>query len=173
MADPVFRRARSLLALALLGLGGCAGVGLGPAGTDPFRLSGLGSSGDPAHDASMQLVLDGLDADVAANPDLALVLYERSLQVDPTNAYAYLAIARHRVDGPDPESAFVFLDRAEILLESQGSLSPGAQAHLAGLRGAAHLASGRRAEGLSHLERARELAPRTWSDGRLDARELR
>ena len=167
------RLARSLLGLGLVGLAGCATGGLGAAGTDPFRLSALGPSGDPAHDASIQLVLDGLDADVAANPDLALVLYERSLQVDPTNAYAYLAIARHRVAGPDPESAFVFLDRAEILLDSQGALSPGVRAHLSGLRGSAHLASGRREAGLSYLEQARELAPRTWSDGRLDARELR
>jgi tetratricopeptide (TPR) repeat protein len=121
----------------------------------------------------MRLVLEGLDADASADPDAALVRYERSLQVDPTNPYAYLALARHRVDGEDPGSALPFLDKAQALLEAQGELSPGVEAHVEGLRGSALLASGRRGEAMPLLERARSLAPAAWSDGRLEPEELR
>jgi len=48
-----------------------------------------------------------------------------------------------------------------------------ALSHLDGLRGAALLASRRRTEALPLLERARSLAPEAWSDGQLDADELR
>jgi hypothetical protein len=179
-ADPPgseHRSARSIapicLALALLA-SGCAGV-LGPGAGDggSFHLSDLASEGDPAFRASMRIVLDGLDADVAGDPDLALVRYERSLQVDPTNPYAYLALARHRVEGEDPGSALPFLDKSRALLRAQGALSPGVEAHLDGLRGSALLASRRRTEALPLLERARTLSPGAWSDGRLDADELR
>ena len=171
------RSARSLACLCLvlaLAAFGCAGV-LGPgAGMgDTFRLSDHASEGDPAFRASMRIVLDGLDADLAGDPDLALVRYERSLQVDPTNPYAYLALARHRVEGEDPESALPFLDKSKALLRAEGALSPGVEAHLDGLRGAALLASRRRTEALPLLERARALAPEAWSDGQLDADELR
>jgi tetratricopeptide (TPR) repeat protein len=158
--------------LALLAAG-CAGV-LGPgAGESDFHLSDLAAEGDPAFRASMRIVLDGLDADVAGDLDLALVRYERSLQVDPMNPYAYLALARHRVEGEDPASALPFLDKSRALLRAQGELSPGVEAHLDGLRGAALLASRRRVEALPLLDRARSLAPGPWSDGRLDADELR
>jgi tetratricopeptide (TPR) repeat protein len=118
-------------------------------------------------------VLDGLDADEAGRRDSALVLYERALQVDPINPYAYLAIARHRVEGEDPESALPFLDKAETLLESRGELSLGAEAHITGLRGTVLLATGRRSEAFQHFEEARTLDPLTWSDGRLSPSELR
>ncbi len=177
---PTARRPRAtrpsvgLLLIFVLGVSGCAGV-FGPGGgeAETFHLSDQASSGDPAFRASMRLVLDGLDADADAAPDLALVRYERSLQVDPTNAYAYLALARHRVDGEDPDSALPFVDKAKALLEVRGELSPGVEAHLDGLRGSALLASGRRAEAMPFLDRARALAPVTWSDGRLDPEELR
>jgi tetratricopeptide (TPR) repeat protein len=164
-----------VLCLAIaLAAAGCAGV-LGPGGDagESFHLSELASEGDPAFRASLRIVLDGLDADLAGDPDLALVQYERSLQVDPTNPYAYLALARHRVEGEDPASALPFLDKARALLRAQGALTPGVEAHLDGLRGAALLASRRRAEAVPLLERARELSPDAWSDGRLDADELR
>ena len=169
------RSARSFVQLALvlaLAAFGCAGV-LGPGGGGDFHLSELASEGDPAFRASMRIVLDGLDADVAGDPDLALVRYERSLQVDPMNPYAYLALARHRVEGEDPASALPFLDKSRALLRAQGELTPGVEAHLDGLRGAALLASRRRNEAVPLLERARSLAPGAWSDGRLDADELR
>ena len=161
-----------VLVVALAALG-CAGI-LGPGiGAETFHLSDQATSGDPAYRASMRLVLDGLDADAAADPDRALVRYERSLQVDATNPYAYLALARHRVEGEDPLSALPFLDKTEALLRAQGELSRGVEAHLDGLRGSALLASRRRTEALPLLERARSLAPAAWSDGRLDPEELR
>jgi tetratricopeptide (TPR) repeat protein len=160
-----------LCALAALG---CAGVfGPGGLGAETFHLSDVATQGDPAFRASMRLVLDGLDSDAAGDPDLALVRYERALQVDATNPYAYLALARHQVEGEDPPSALPFLDKAQALLRAQGELSPGVEAHLDGLRGSALLASRRRDAALPLLERARSLAPQAWSDGRLDPEELR
>lgn len=147
---------------------GCAGLR-----SEPVRLSDHTQDGDAAHRASMLLVVQGLDADANFEPDLARDLYQRALQVDPMNAYAYLAIARHRVEGRSPSSALPFLDKAQALLEADGALTPGAEAHLAGLRGAALLASGRRDEALPLLEQARRLEPGVWSDGRLDPEELR
>jgi hypothetical protein len=178
-ADPCAAERRSWRSLAPLCLvialvaAGCAGV-LGPGGGgESFHLSDVASGGDPAFRASMRIVLDGLDADLAGDPDLALVRYERSLQVDPMNPYAYLALARHRVEGEDPASALPFLDKSRALLRAQGALTPGVEAHLDGLRGAALLASRRRSEAVPLLDRARSLAPGAWSDGRLDADELR
>jgi hypothetical protein len=179
-AAPLAAERRSSCSPSLLGLvlalaaAGCAGVlGPGGGGGESFHLSDVASEGDPAFRASMRIVLDGLDADLAGDPDLALVRYERSLQVDPTNPYAYLALARHRVEGEDPASALPFLDKSRALLRAQGALTPGVEAHLDGLRGAALLASRRRSEAVPLLERARSLAPGAWSDGRLDADELR
>ena len=147
---------------------GCAGLR-----TESVRVSDQIDDGDAAHRASMLLVVQGLEADTNFEPDMARDLYQRALQVDPMNAYAYLAIARHRVDGTNPSSALSFIDKASALFEAQGSLTPGVEAHLAGLRGAALLASGRRDEALPLLGRAHDLAPLVWSDGRLDAEELR
>ncbi len=156
--------------LVLLGvvLQACAGPR-----SESVRISEQTEGGDPARRASMLLVVEGLEADANFEPDLARDLYQRALQVDPMNAYAYLAIARHRVEGVQPASALPFLDKARALLEVEGSLTPGAEAHLAGLTGAALLASGRRDEALPLLEQARRLEPGVWSDGRLDAEELR
>ena len=176
--DASEHRSAHAVAALLLGLAfaalGCAGV-FGPGGTGrgAFHLSDVATGGDPAFRASMRLVLDGLDADAAGDPDLALVRYERSLQVDATNPYAYLALSRHRVEGEDPRSALPFLDKARALLRAQGELSPGVEAHLDGLRGSAFLESRRQSEALPLLERARSLDPEAWSDGRLDAEELR
>jgi tetratricopeptide (TPR) repeat protein len=149
-------------------LQGCAGLR-----SESVRVSHQIDDGDAAHRASMLLVVQGLDADANFEPDMARALYQRALQVDPANAYAYLAIARHRVDGRNPISALPIIDKASALFEAKGSLTPGAEAHLTGLRGAALLASGQRDEGLPLLEQARGLEPRVWSDGRLDAEELR
>ena len=141
--------------------------------SDSLRISEQESGDDPQRRASMLLVVQGLEADANFEPHLARDLYQRALQVDPQNAYAYLAIARHRVEGRNPLSALPFLDKAGALLELEGRLTPGAEAHLAGLRGAALLASGHRDEALPYLAAARDMSPRVWSDGRLDAEELR
>lgn len=147
--------------------------GCGSLRSDSVRLSERAGEGDPAHRASMLLVVQGLDADSNFEPDLARDLYQRALQVDPDNPYAYLAIARHRVDGRDPGSALPFIDKAQALLAARGALTPGAEAHLAGLRGSSLLAVGERDRALALLEQARRLEPLVWSDGRLDAQELR
>lgn len=131
----------------------------------------MAERGDAPRRASTRLLLEGLDADVAGRPDAALAQYERALQVDPTNPYAYLAVARHELHAARPERALRFLDRAEALLPEPDA--PGARAHLLGMRGAALRETGRAEEGLALLERARRLAPEAWSDARLDARELR
>lgn len=160
------RLACSILLTALVQ--GCAGLR-----SESVRVSDQIDDGDAAHRASILLVVEGLDADANFEPDRARELYQRALQVDPTNAYAYLSIARQRVDGRNPSSALPFIDKARALFEAQGSLTPGVEAHLAGLRGAALLASGQADEALPLLEHARSLEPRSWADGRLDAEELR
>lgn len=156
-------------------LGGCAfplGGRFGP-GAPPFRLSQVADHGDAATRASMRLVLSGLDEDQALRPAQALALYERALQVDPNNPFAYLALARHHVDGSDPRRALAFLDKADALLANSEFRSDGLEAHLVGLRGAALHASHRVGDALPLLERARELSPAVWDDARLDASELR
>ena len=163
---------------ALLWLGPGLGCAL-PGGWDlrrgsvPFRISEVVDQGDAARRASLRLVIDGLDADAAGLADRARGGYERAIQVDPTNPYAYLAIARHHVDGTDPSRALPFLDQAEALFRAQGEISPRVEAHLTGLRGEAFYVSGQIAEGVSLLERARESGSRVWEDGHLSATELR
>ncbi len=121
----------------------------------------------------MRLVLGGLDEDQALRPSQALALYERALQVDPNNPFAYLALARHHVDGADPKRALAFLDKADGLLAHSDWRSPGLEANLVGIRGSALYASGRVNSALPLLEQARRLSPTVWDDGRLDAWELR
>ncbi|MEE8581873.1 MAG: tetratricopeptide repeat protein [Myxococcota bacterium] len=167
---------RLLLCLAILsGVHACAG---GRGGRFAPRLGALRISealndGDAARRASVRLVLDGLDSDVAGSAGRARGSYERAMQVDPTNPYAYLAIARHYVEGAQPERALPFLDQAAALFAAQGENSPRVGVHLSGLRGEAHYSSGRIGEGVELLERARDLAPYVWSDGHLSADELR
>lgn len=142
-------------------------------GTDPIRVSEVVDVGDPARRASLRLVLAGLDADIDGSLQRALGSYERAIQVDPTNAYAYLAIARHHAESHDPAWALSFLDKADSLFRTQGEVSPRVTPHLIGLRGQALYASGRIDEGAPLLERAWALAPHVWADGRLSAEELR
>jgi len=121
----------------------------------------------------MRLVLGGLDEDQALRPVQAETLYERALQVDPNNPFAYLALARHHVDGADPQRALAFLDKTDALLAHSAGRSPGLEANLVGIRGSALYALGRVESALPLLERARRLSPTVWDDGRLDAWELR
>jgi tetratricopeptide (TPR) repeat protein len=136
-------------------------------------LSDVAGQGDAARRASTRLVLTGLEADQALRPAQALAFYERALQVDPNNPFAYLALARHHVDGADPERALAFLDKAEVLLAHSDWQSPGLEADLLGIRGSALRASGRIDSALPLLERARRLSPTVWDDAHLDASELR
>jgi tetratricopeptide (TPR) repeat protein len=172
---PVRGLARIGLGVALGLLVGC-GVARGPSRGVPepaLRLSEVAHHGDPARRASMRLVLQGLDADAALRPAAALSSYERALQVDPNNPWAWLALARHEVEHGDPARALAELDKAEALLPAEGELSRGAAPHVTGLRGAALRAGGREPQGLALLSDARRAAPDVWADGSLDASELR
>ncbi len=157
----------TLLALLVLA---CGGRLIGTF-AKPMRLSELDASGDPVRRASLRLCVDGLDSDVQGRRAAALAQYERAIQIDPTNPYAYFALARHELDEGDPERALQYLDQAEMLLIREGALSRGAEANLAGLRGVARIAMGQ--DGGEQLQEARRLVPDVWDDGRLDPEELR
>ncbi len=143
---------------------------------EALRFSQLVDSGDFPRRASLRLVIEGLDADAVGESERARAAYERALQVDPTNPYAYLALGRHWIEAGRPERGLAFVDQAEVLLEST---SLGVRVHLIGLRGrAAELAELAELEGTSEaaedlLQRASDLAPEIWGDGILTAEELR
>ena len=117
----------------------------------------------------MKIVLAGLDADTDGRSAEASSLYERALQVDPTNPYAWLALARQEVFEGDPDRGLADLDKAEALFGSDET----AAAHLAGIRGAGLRAVGQGAFAEPFLREASERAPALWADGKLDAAELR
>lgn len=163
------RGALAWAALLLWLAPGCATTLRGGA---PLRLSELSAEGDAARRASMRLIVEGLDSDSGPAASRAQSLYERAMQIDPTNPWAYLAMARHHVD-TRPDLALDYLDQAEVLLESEPELSPRVEAHLLGLRGAALVGIGQERRGRDMLARAGELAPSVWDDGRLGADELK
>jgi tetratricopeptide (TPR) repeat protein len=161
--------------LALLFVAGCATFGQPGRDefVDPIRVSDAAQTGDPARRASIRLVLQGLDADTDGHTERAQGSYERAIQVDPTNPYAYLALARHYLDGYQAERALPLLDQAAALFEAEGMREPRVGVHLIGLRGRAMHASGQAADAIIYLDRAAELAPRIWGDGYLAPEELR
>jgi tetratricopeptide (TPR) repeat protein len=140
---------------------------------EPLRMTELLEEGDAARRASQRLIVEGLDADTLGERARAKASYERAIQVDATNPYAYLVIARHQIDGVRPEQALPFLDQARTLLEIHGEYVPQIQVHLIGLRGEALYSVGRVDEGIGYLERACKMAPEVWCDGRLAPEELR
>jgi tetratricopeptide (TPR) repeat protein len=135
------------------------------------RISELSEEGDPARRASLRLVQQGLSADASSQRSRAVGHYERAVQIDPTNPWVYLAMARHYARR-DPERALEYLGQAEVLLDTEGALSPRVEPHLLGLRGEALRSSGRDAEGASLVAEAQSRAPSIWSDGHLSASEL-
>jgi tetratricopeptide (TPR) repeat protein len=144
----------------------------GEAGATPLRVSDAMLEGDATRRASLRLVLQGLDEDGVGRSAAALSSYERAIQIDSTNPYAYLALARHEVDDARWDRALEALDQAELLFGSEPA--PGVEAHLAGLRGAARLGNGYGDEEAGVLlDRAGQIAPEVWADGRLSAEELR
>jgi len=136
---------------------------------EPLRLSQVANAGDAARRASMRVVMTGLDADARGRSAEASSLYERALQVDPTNPYAWLALARQEVFEGDPERGLASLDKAQALLTGDES----AAAHLAGIRAAGLAALGQSSRAAPYANEARARAPGVWSDGKLDASELR
>ena len=169
MSAPQLQVAGALLVLVLML--GCATGGRPGDGAATLRFSELADEGDATRRASLRLCADGLDADVDGRRVAALGQYERAIQIDPTNPYAYLVLARHDLEAGDPVRALEYLNQAEMLLESENARSREVEAHLVGLRGAALLDMGGAGEG--YLEEARHLAPAVWDDGQLTAAELR
>lgn len=163
------RSAFPLLLLLALGWGCAVPPRAGPT-VESVRLSELTSEGDPARRASLRLCTDGLRSDIALHDASARSQYERAIAIDPTNAWAYLALSRHELAKGDPERALQNVQQAETLLRNEGAWSPGVEPHILGLRGAALIATGR--PGSEYLRRAAALSPSIWSDGRLSAEEL-
>ena len=153
-------------------IGGCAGLPHSEPG-EALRISEISHLGDARRQASMRLVVEGLDAEIASTPQRALSRYQRAIQVDSGNPFAYLALARYYAGIDDPERTLEHLDRAESLLDPDGDLYRSAEPHLRGLRGGALAEAGRPVEGGVLLEEARRLAPSVWGDGRLEASALR
>ena len=65
-------------------------------------------------------MIEGLDADERGDAERARSRYERALQIDASNPWVYLALARHYVEAGDAGLALAHLDRAEALLDAQG-----------------------------------------------------
>jgi tetratricopeptide (TPR) repeat protein len=151
-----------------------AGWRVSPRSTQPIRISEVVEDAvDAARRASLRLVIEGLDADAVGDRARAQARYERALQVDATNPYAYIAIARHYAEGTQPRRAIYFLDRADALLKMEGRDSPRVEVHLLGLRGSALYAMGQVDEGSEYLAQAQRRAPDVWGDGMLSPEELR
>lgn len=160
------------LPLMLLSLSlGCAAIG--PRGSAGPRISDVAREGDPARRASLRLVDQGLANESGGASGQAVVQYERALSIDPTNPYAYMALARHFVEVEDYERGLEYVAQAEVLLGSGDADSPRAEAHIAGLRGWALLGMGREQQAAPLLDEARDLDPSVWNDGRLSADEFR
>jgi len=140
---------------------------------DPIRVSDAIGLGDPARRASTRLVVQGLEADEAGESERAQGSYERAVQVDATNPYVYLALARHHLDGGDAAHATYLIDQAAALFEAEGMREPRVGVHLIGLRGRAMQLAGRSEEAILYLDRAGAMAPSIWGDGVLSAEELR
>ena len=169
-------RKRSTVAalVALVLLSACAAPGgRGPRPIEPVHVAEARDAGDAQRRASTRLVLEALDAEIRERPEQAIGLLQSALQVDPTNPWAYLVLARSRAEGAQPATAIPALDQAQSRLLAEGELDPRAEVHLVGIRGLALARSGQPERGRALLADAALRAPGVWGDGRLDARELR
>jgi hypothetical protein len=182
MATPKFlnetqKRGSSFALLALLaGFAVACATGVAPRPSleqQPLRISEVAGNGDATRRASTRLVLNGLQS---SPPEQGLPHYERAIQIDATNPYAYLALAAYAIQWGDLEQGVQSLTQSELLLESEGLRSPRVEPHLIGLRGRAMLRSYdgvERRAGESWLDEARRMAPEVWGDGWLGVAELR
>ncbi len=169
---PVFGWAVLLSAL----LAGCGGVRLSdPLGPwePPLTTSGALGQGDPTRDASLRLVIAGLDDDESGQPIRALASYQRAIRVDPTNAFAYLALSRHHLEYSSTGQANAFLEQARALFESDGRLGPAVDVWGIGLRAWIDRESGQDDLADSRFDAARTLSPEIWADEMLSAAEMR
>ena len=157
-------------------LAACAGLNLsspfGPS-KSPLTTSGALGQTDSTRDASLRLVIAGLDDDTAGRPGRALASYQRAVRVDPTNPFAYLALARHHLEAGSAAEASAFLDQARSLFESQQQLGPAVDVWGIGLRAWIDRVESRDEQADLRFDAARELSPQRWGDERLSAAELR
>lgn len=165
-----------VLCLAVSCLAACTGLNLsGPLRPSDRPLTASAALGqtDSTRDASLRLVISGLDEDSAGRPGRALASYQRAVRVDPTNPFAYLALARHHVDAGSTAEASAFLDQARSRFESEDRLGPSVDVWGIGLRAWIDREELRDEEADARFELARELSPQMWGDERLSAAELR
>ncbi len=139
----------------------------------PLTASAALGQTDSRRDASLRLVIAGLDDDAAGRPARALAGYQRAVRVDATNPFAYLALARHHLEAGASGEASAFLDQARALFESEQRLGPSVDVWGVGLR--AWIARDEARDELAdrRFEAARALSPEIWADERLSADELR
>ncbi|HEB90184.1 MAG TPA: hypothetical protein ENI85_11485 [Deltaproteobacteria bacterium] len=162
--------------LVVGGLFACTGlIARAPfrSGEEPLTVSAALGETDPTRDASLRLVLAGLDEDTAGHPGRALASYQRAVRVDSTNPFAYLALARHHLEWGSPGQASAFLDQARSLFESEGRLGPSVDVWGIGLRAWIDREQNRDEPADLRFQVARDLAPEIWEDERLSAAELR
>ena len=154
----------------------CAGLNLydlGRSSERPLTATAALGQTDSRRDASLRLVIAGLDDDSAGRPDRALASYQRAVRVDPTNPFAYLALSRHHLEGGSVDEASAFLDQARSLFESQQQLGPAVDVWGIGLRAWIDREEERDELADLRFDAARELSPEIWGDERLSAAELR
>lgn len=166
----VLLTAASLTACAGLNLSGSRGVA-----ARPLTVSRAIGQVDSTRDASLRLVIAGLDADTAGRPDRALASYQRAVRVDSTNPFAYLALARHHLEGASLDEASAFLDQARALFENSQGLGAGAGVDVwgVGLRAGIDRERGRDEQADRRFAAARNLSLEIWDDERLSSAELR
>lgn len=139
----------------------------------PLTASQALGQGDAAREASMQLVISGLDEDADGVPSRALANYQRAVRLDSTNPFAYLALCRHHLEYGSPEEASAFLDQARARFEAEGRMGPGVDVWGLGLRAWVDRARGRDESANRRFRQAQALAPGIWADELLSAGELR
>ena len=157
----------AVVCLAASCLAACAGLNIpGARKSDerPLTTSAALGKTDSTRDASLRLVIAGLDEDSAGRPGRALASYQRAVRVDPTNPFAYLALARHHVDAGSAAEASAFLDQARSLFESEDRLGPSVDVWGIGLRAWIDRVESRDEEADARFELARELSPQMWGD---------
>jgi tetratricopeptide (TPR) repeat protein len=167
----------SLATLLIVSLAGCVEgrrfiPQLGPAAT-PLTASRAIGLDDALRDASLRLVIAGLDEDEAGRPSRAIASYQRAIRLDPTNPFAYLALSRHHLEGNSLDEAAAFLDQARSFFEAQQRLGPSVDVWGLGLRAGIERGRGRTERADLLFDRARALSPEIWGDEQLSAAELR
>ena len=138
----------------------------------PLTVSAAIGLYDSTRDASLRLVIEGLEADQKGQASRAIASYQRAVRVDPTNPFAFLALARHHLESESIGEAGAFLDQARSLFEAQGRLGPSVDVWGLGLRAGIDRLRGREDRAGALFDQARQLSPEIWGDERLSAREL-